>query len=152
MVETKDRGITITETADDLNISFGSCQSILMDVLGIARMYDPNLLKLVITGDESWIFGYDIETKAQSSRWKRPGEPRPKKVRQVCSNVKILLTVFFDYYGVGHQDFLPQGRTVNKKYYHEAMWRLRESIRKKRPEMWKANSWILHHDNVPAHK
>ena len=25
---------------------------------------DPDLLKKVITGDESWVCGYDIETKA----------------------------------------------------------------------------------------
>ena len=39
---------------------------------------DPNLLKKVITGDESWLYGYDIETKAQSFQWKRPEDPRPK--------------------------------------------------------------------------
>ena len=33
----------------------------------------PNEVK---TGDESWVYGYDIETKAQSSQKKRPEEPR----------------------------------------------------------------------------
>ena len=28
---------------------------------------NPDFLKRVITGDESWMYGYDIETKAQSS-------------------------------------------------------------------------------------
>jgi transposase len=28
--------------------------------------------------------------------------------------------------------------------------RLRESIRRKRPDKWK-NNWFLHHDNAPAH-
>ena len=31
------------------------------------------------------------------------------------------------------------------------MRRLREAIRKKLPELWKNNSWLLHHDNAPAH-
>ncbi|CAI6376783.1 unnamed protein product [Macrosiphum euphorbiae] len=31
------------------------------------------------------------------------------------------------------------------------MRRLREAIRKKRPDLWKNNSWLLHHDNAPAH-
>ena len=39
----------------------------------------PDLLKKVITGDESWMYGYDIETKAQSSPWKRLEQARPKK-------------------------------------------------------------------------
>ena len=28
---------------------------------------DPDLLKKIIIGDESWVYGYDIETKAQST-------------------------------------------------------------------------------------
>ena len=112
---------------------------------------DRDLLKKVITGDVSWVYFYDVETKAQSSQWKRTEPPRPKKARQVRSNLKVLLTVFFDYHGVVHQEFLPQGRTVNKKYYLKVMRRLREAIRKKRPEWWKKNSWFLHHDNAPAH-
>lgn len=174
------RRITIREVADDVGISFGSCQAIFTDVLGMKRAAakivpkllnfeqkqrrmdiaqellnivndDPDFLKKVITGDESWVYGYDIETKAQSSQWKRPEEPRPKKARQVRSNVKVLLTVFFDCNGVVHHEFLPQGRTVNKEYYLEVMRRLREAIRQKRTELWKKQSWILHHDNAPAH-
>ena len=32
---------------------------------------DPDLLTKIVTGEESWVCGYDIETKAQSSQWKR---------------------------------------------------------------------------------
>ena len=42
---------------------------------------DPDLLGRVITGDESWIFEYDPETKRQSRQWKSPASPRPKKAR-----------------------------------------------------------------------
>ncbi len=160
----ENRRITIREVAEDVGISVGSCHAIFSEILGMKRVAakfvpkllnfdqkerrmsiaqellndvndDPDLLKRVITGDESWVYGYDIETKAQSSQWKTPEEPRPKKARQVRSNVKVLLTVFFDYHGVVHQEFLPKGRTVNKEYYLEVMRRLREAIRKKRPEL-----------------
>ena len=40
---------------------------------------DPEFLNTVITGDESWVYGYDPETKAQSSQWKHPESSRPKK-------------------------------------------------------------------------
>jgi len=42
---------------------------------------DPTLLLNVITGDESIIYAYDPQTKLQSSQWKSPGSPRPKKAR-----------------------------------------------------------------------
>ena len=40
---------------------------------------DPDLFSKVITGDESWCYGYDPETKQQSSQWKHPTSPQPKK-------------------------------------------------------------------------
>ena len=42
---------------------------------------EPDLLQRVITGDESWIFEYDPETKRQSLQWKCPLSPKPKKAR-----------------------------------------------------------------------
>ena len=83
------------KVADDVSISCGSCQAIFTDALGKkraalkmvpkllnckqkqCRMHiaqailttfndDSGLLEQVITGDELWLYGYDIETKAQS--------------------------------------------------------------------------------------
>jgi outer membrane lipoprotein-sorting protein len=34
---------------------------------------DENFLKNIITGDETWVYGYDVETKAQSSQWVSEG-------------------------------------------------------------------------------
>ena len=84
------------ELAHDVGISFGSCQAIFTDVLGMKREAmeiflkflnikqkqsriniaqemlttfndDPDLLKKIITGDGSWMYAYDIETKYHSS-------------------------------------------------------------------------------------
>ena len=30
---------------------------------------DENFLKNIVTGDETWDHGYDVETNAQSSQW-----------------------------------------------------------------------------------
>jgi hypothetical protein len=42
---------------------------------------EPDFLNRVITGDESWFFEYDPETKRQSEEWHTPHSPRQKKVR-----------------------------------------------------------------------
>ena len=94
---------------------------------------------------------YEVETKVQSSLWVSKMSPRPKKARKVRSHVKVMLTVFFDSEGVVHCEFLPQGRTVNKEYYLEVMQRLREAVRKKRPDAWRENRWMLQHDKAPSH-
>ena len=40
---------------------------------------NENFLKKIITRDETWVHGYDVETKMQSSQWMGKGSPRPKK-------------------------------------------------------------------------
>jgi hypothetical protein len=34
---------------------------------------DPSFLSYVITGDETWVYAYDLEVKTSSSQWKGPG-------------------------------------------------------------------------------
>jgi hypothetical protein len=45
--------------------------------------YNENIFKNVITGDETWVYGYDIETKQESSPWKSSASPHPKKTQEV---------------------------------------------------------------------
>ena len=80
-----------------------------------------------------------------------PGSPRPKKARQVRSNITSMLICFFDQKGIVHKEFVPPGHTVNAAFYVEVLKRLRENMRKKRPDLWRNNTWLLHHDNAPAH-
>ena len=96
-----------------------------------------------------WIFE-DIfwATKFQSSQWKSPGLPRPKKARQVRSNIKSMLICFFDQNGTVHKEFVPPGQTVNAAFYIEVLKRLREYVQRKRPDQWRNNTWLLHHDNA----
>jgi len=106
-----DRRLTIREVAEDVGIAFGTCQKILTEDLQMRRVSakfvpcllaveqkdnhvsactdlleraqnDPNFMSSVITGDESWVYGYDLETKQMSSQWKTASS-RPKKARQV---------------------------------------------------------------------
>jgi len=58
---------------------------------------------------------------------------------------------FLDIRGIVHKEFVPPGQTVNRKFYCEVLRRLRENVRRKRPEMWKNGNLLLHHDNAPAH-
>jgi len=112
---------------------------------------DPNFISNIITGDKTWGYGYDPETKQQSSQWKSPNSPRPKQARQVCSNVKSTFIVFFDIQGIVHKEFVPSGQTVNGKFYCEVFKWMREGIQRKCPDKWNKNNSFLHHDNTPAH-
>ena len=95
--------MTVQEIVDDCGISMGSCNAILTDDLHMKRVCaklvprlltddqrerqtiasdllersceDVQFLKNIVTGDESCVYGYDPETKQQSSQWKGPSSP-----------------------------------------------------------------------------
>ena len=64
---------------------------------------DSSFLGNVITGDETWVYGYDPETRFRSSQWKSPSSPCAKKARQSRSNIKAMI-VFFDLQGIVRAD------------------------------------------------
>ena len=95
---------TIHDVCNCFGLSYGSCQSIRADELNMRRIaakfisrllnndqrdhrvqvctelqeavrYDPKFLSRVITGDESWLYDYNPETKQKSSQWKTPSSP-----------------------------------------------------------------------------
>ena len=74
--------------------------------------------------------------------------PRPKRARMSRSKLKEVMVVFFDWHGVIHYEFVPRGQTVNKEFYVAVLKRLREAVRRKRPQLWTNQSWVLHHDNA----
>ena len=80
----------------------------------------------------------------------KPNHPN-RTVQKFGQIVKVLSTVFFDCNDVVHHKFLPQSRTVNKECYLEVLHRLREVIVQILTELWKNQTWILHHDNAPAY-
>jgi hypothetical protein len=142
----EDRLLTVREIADEVGISTGSAHSILTEDLHVCRVVGkfvpkllsqeqrqlclevardmlecadgyPEFLKTVITGDETWVYAYDPETKVQSLQWKHSSSPRPKKAQWVQSKVKVLLTVLFGYRGIVHHSCAPEGQTINKEFY-----------------------------------
>ena len=65
---------------------------------------EPNLLKRVVTDDESCIFEYDPLTKRQSLEWKSALSPRPKKTRVFNFKTEVML-LLFDVHGIVQAEF-----------------------------------------------
>lgn len=160
-----DRRLTISEMANELNLSFYAVQSILSEDLNMCRVSvkfipkllsdqqkqyrcevsqelfnraetDPDLLNRVITGDKTWVYGYDPETKTQSSQWKGQSFPRTKKARQSGSHVKTMLVFFFSILRVSCITNLPLGGRQSTRNTISVLQRLRKNLRKKRPALW----------------
>ena len=65
--------------------------------------------------------------------------------------IKSMLIFFFEQKGTVHKEFVPPGQTVNAAFYVKVLKRLRENVWRKRPNQWRNNTWLLHHDYAPAH-
>jgi len=63
-----------------------------------------------------------------------------------------MLELFFASQGIVHMELISKEATVNKTRYKEILRLIRESIRRKGPELWRRKNWILLHDNAPAHR
>ena len=62
-------------------------------IIGMAEA-DKNFFNKIITGDETWRFAYDPETKWQSSEWVGETSPGPKKRKFQRSHIKTKLIIF----------------------------------------------------------
>ncbi|GFT87796.1 hypothetical protein TNCV_799111 [Trichonephila clavipes] len=54
-----------------------------------------NILKGFITADKALLYHYDPTIKQQSSEWKHPSSPTPKKAKTVKSADKDMIIIFF---------------------------------------------------------
>ena len=80
--------LTEDQKANRVNISLE-----LLDHVSVDEIF----LKTIVTGNKTWVYGYDIETKTWSSQRVGQGSSRPKKARMSRSNMKVMLVVFFDW-------------------------------------------------------
>ncbi|KAK3744528.1 hypothetical protein RRG08_056666 [Elysia crispata] len=104
-----------------------------------------------VTGDETWVYSWNPETKRHSTEWTDFDEPRPEKVRPKQGALKVMHMIFFDMNGVILRWPVPIGTTINAQYYKKVLQdKLRPAIRKKRPGLLESGI-VFHHDNAPVH-
>ena len=104
----------------------------------------------IITGDETWVYQYDSETKQQSKQWLSHGSSGPIKFKSERSVKKVMATVFWDSKGVVLVDFLEGKKTVTGAYCVEVLRKLKAKLAEKCPEKLH-HGIIFHHNNTPAH-
>lgn len=102
----------------------------------------------IVTGDESWIYAYEPETKKQSTVWVFEFEENPTKVVRARSTAKQMVACFFTKTGHVATVALENQKTVNSAWYTticlpKVFGELRKNNAKRRI--------ILHHDNASSH-
>ncbi len=127
------------------------------DNLSLLAEGGRDFMERIVTGDETWLYCFDPQTKQRSSEWLPKGSIRPQKaLRLKTSSKKVMLTLFFDSEGPILIHFLEQGDTVDTDEYCNVLARLWENIRLKRPQKWTMTAegyrnFLLHQDNTTPH-
>jgi hypothetical protein len=62
-----------------------------------------------------------------------------------------MIIAFFDIKGIAHKEFVSTSQTVNSGFYCDVLRRLCENVGRRSPERWREQTWLLHHNNAPAH-
>ena len=134
-------------TEDQTRARYEWCQYMLQKFDGgkSHRVWD------IVTGDETYIYQYDPESKQQSSVWLFPGQAPPVKFKRARSTSKQMIAVFFSK--SGHVASIPllERKTVTSEWYtNTCLPQVFESWSKRRPRTG-TRGLLLHHDNASAH-
>ena len=113
---------------------------------------DPCRLEEIVTGDETWIYHFQPDSKAKNKVWVS-SEGDPTCHCAPLQNIKShLYAIFFDLKGPVLQLPVPKGSSVTGKIYREGvLTQLVDFYQKCRPRTGVSGIKLLH-DNAPAHK
>ena len=174
--------MTYAETQDIMKISSGSLTRILRVCLGVRKRCArrvPHTLseeqkrgrvdcctymlrKLdagrsphvwdIVTGDETWVYQYDPETKQQLEVWVFPDENPPVKFKRNRSASKQMIASFFAK--LGHVATIPleDKKIITADWFvNHCLPKIFQAWCKRRPRTG-VRGLLLHHDNASAHK
>ena len=106
----------------------------------------------IVTGDETWIYHFQPDSKAKNKVWVSSEGDRPVIVRLCKTSNHMLYAIFFDSKGPVLQIPVPKGSSVTGKFYRESvLTQLVDFYQKCRPHTGVRGIKLLH-DNAPADK
>ena len=113
---------------------------------------DPRHSEEMITGNETWIYHFQPDSKAKNKVWVSSEGDRPVNARRCKTSNCMLYAIFFDSKGPVLQIPVLKGSSVTGKFYRESvLTQLLDFYQKRRPRTGVRGIKLLH-DNAPAHK
>ena len=113
---------------------------------------DPRRLEEIVTGDETWIYHFQPDSKAKNKVWVSSEGDRPVIAGCCKTSNRMLYAIFFDSKGPVLHIPVPKGSSVTGKFYRESVLTLVvDFYQKHRPRTGVCSIKLLH-DNAPAHK
>lgn len=115
----------------------------------LERGPDDRFFKQIVTSDEKWIFLVNPNRKTQRV-------PRDKPAQPTCKHDpfgrKVMISVWWNFEGILHFEFIQAGRSVDAKLYCEQLDRVYEELRRRYPALINRKGVLMQQDNAPAHR
>lgn len=178
----EDRRITYQQIEEILQISAPSVHKILHDILGVKKvctLWVPHDLKVeqkearvnwckkmlklyengtsnninnIVSGDETWLYYFDVPSKNKNKVWLFENEQTPVQVRKSRSVKKKMIAVFFTRRGILERVVLESQRTVTASWYiNDCLPKVFQKLQEIRPNS-RMDTWHFHHVNASAHR
>ena len=106
----------------------------------------------IVTGDETWIYHFQPDSKATNKVWVSSEGDRPVIARCCKTSNRMLYAIFFDSKGPVLQIPVPKGSSVTGKFYRKSVLTQLFDIYQKRRPCTGVRGIKLLHDNAPAHR
>ena len=95
---------------------------------------DPRRLEEIVSGDETWIYHFQPDSKAKNKVWVSSEGDRPVIACHCKTSNGMLYVIFFDSKGPVLQIPVPKGSSVTGKFYRESvLTQLVDFYEKRRP-------------------
>ena len=90
----------------------------------------------IVTGDETWIYHFQPDSKAKNKVWVSSEGDRPVTARHCKTSNRMLYAIFFDLKGPVFQIPVRKGSSVTGKFYRESVFtQLVDFYQKHRPNL-----------------
>ena len=114
----------------------------------VTEKYDkcnPGRLEEIVTGDETWTYHFQPDSKAKNKVWVSSEGDRPVIARRCKTSNRMLYAIFFDSKGTVLQIPVPKGSSVTGKFYRESvLTQLVDFYQKRRPRTGVHGIKLLH--------
>ncbi len=109
------------------------------------------IISQILTGDETWVYYYDVPSNREAKIWIFDDEERPKLAQKELHVKKIMYAIFFRSTGLVKSVKLGPRETVTANWYKDiCLPQVFEIITNERPATG-LRGLILHHDNARPH-
>lgn len=109
---------------------------------------DLRFYKKIVTCDEKWVYWRNPDTSGQ---WLSQGQTAFPVAGRGQFEKKSMLCVFWNYEGVIHHEFVPDGTTINSDLYCEQLDRVYAKLSQLYPALVNRKGVLFQQDNARPH-